>query len=520
MTTLARQRWRMLGEVLLSKNLDLSSEHEDISVMRFKTYGLYVRSLLSSHDQDDGTWCQIEFPSIEDNHSNILSLDIRLCSSKIDYADLMGFNNTGNTCIWPSEEVLAFYCLKEKQIFENKSVCELGGGMTCLAGLALARSISLNELVATDGNEKSIANLNAILKAKSNENNWLCPIESQVLIWSRQLNDPKLKERFDFIISADCFFFEDLHHDLCHTIYYMLKDSGVAINFAPHRSKTLNKFLSIAETYPFECRVFEQYDNDVFNKHLQAQQINKSYSSDLHYPILVILRKLPAKMKLSRHKFIRRILNYYRTHFNIEYPFLILIDGTFAFEALQWKIQIDEQLKAYLETDQIICSTTLCAIRETELLGGVAFGAMLILKQYEIVKCDHYPSISAEKCFQQVLIKDNTKKYFLASQSLSLREYSHDRRPDLPTMLITHNAINLERPSLNTRSIVEQTKKERLGVSKHDSNILKKIKHELNLDENEDNVTKKKKKKHGINPLSVKKKTKKKSINNNNNNTV
>ncbi|CAF1529351.1 unnamed protein product, partial [Adineta steineri] len=60
----------------------------------------------------------------------------------------------------------------------------------------------------------------------------------------------------------------------------------------------------------------------------------------------------------------------------------------------------------------------------------------------------------------------------------------------------------------------------RLGVSKHDSNILKKIKHELNLDENEDNVTKKKKKKHGINPLSVKKKTKKKSINNNNNNNT
>jgi len=74
-------------------------------------------------------------------------------------------------------------------------------------------------------------------------------------------------------------------------------------------------------------------------------------------------------MKLSRHKFIRRLLNYYRTHFNIEIPFIILIDGTFAFEALQWKIQIDEQLKSYLETDQILCSTTLCAIRETELLG-------------------------------------------------------------------------------------------------------------------------------------------------------
>ncbi|CAF1625329.1 unnamed protein product [Rotaria magnacalcarata] len=218
-------------------------------------------------------------------------------------------------------------------------------------------------------------------------------------------------------------------------------------------------------------------------------------------------------MKLSRHKFIRRLLNYYRTHFDIEIPFIILIDGTFAFEALQWKIQIDEQLKAYLETEQIICSTTLCAIKETELLGGIGFGAMLILKQYDIVKCNHYPSISAEKCFQQILIKDTTKKYFLASQSLSLREYCHNHRPDLPTMLITHNAINLERPSLNSRSIVEEKKKERTNLSKHESNILKKRKHELNLDQDENNVEKKKKKKHGINPLSMKKKKTMNSIN-------
>jgi hypothetical protein len=33
--------------------------------------------------------------------------------------------------------------------------------------------------------------------------NWLCPIDSRILIWNRQLNDPQLKERFDFIISAD-----------------------------------------------------------------------------------------------------------------------------------------------------------------------------------------------------------------------------------------------------------------------------------------------------------------------------
>ncbi|CAF1235692.1 unnamed protein product [Adineta ricciae] len=214
-------------------------------------------------------------------------------------------------------------------------------------------------------------------------------------------------------------------------------------------------------------------------------------------------------MKLSRHKFVRRLLNYYRTHFHIDVPFIILIDGTFAFEALQWKIQIDEQLKAYLETDQIKCSTTLCAIRETELLGKIAFGAMLILKQYEIIRCDHHPAISAEKCFQHVLRKDSTKQYFLASQSLSLREYSREHRPDLPTMLITHNAINLERPSLLSHSIVDENKKERLKVSKHESNVLKKIKEELHLDEDKNGIPKKKKKKAGVNPLSNKKKKKK-----------
>ena len=45
--------------------------------------------------------------------------------------------------------------------------------------------------------------LNAILRRKSNEDHWSCPIQSRVLIWTRQFNDVQLKERFDVIISAD-----------------------------------------------------------------------------------------------------------------------------------------------------------------------------------------------------------------------------------------------------------------------------------------------------------------------------
>lgn len=96
----------------------------------------------------------------------------------------------------------------------------------------------------------------------------------------------KFNKFFIFLFS---FFFEDLHDDLCHTIHYMLKDSvsnarlpirsivfffkGIAINFAPYRSKTLNKFVSTAERYSFECHIHENYDEDVFKKHLQVKKL-------------------------------------------------------------------------------------------------------------------------------------------------------------------------------------------------------------------------------------------------------
>ena len=44
--------------------------------MRFKTYGLYVRSQINANDEQ-GTWCCIEFPSFDDQLSHPLALDIR-----------------------------------------------------------------------------------------------------------------------------------------------------------------------------------------------------------------------------------------------------------------------------------------------------------------------------------------------------------------------------------------------------------------------------------------------------------
>jgi len=55
---------------------------------------------------------------------------------------------------------------------------------------------------------------------------------------------------------------------------------GIAINFAPYRSKTLNKFIAKAEQYSFQCQIYENYDEDVFNKHLQVNKSNRKLKSN------------------------------------------------------------------------------------------------------------------------------------------------------------------------------------------------------------------------------------------------
>jgi hypothetical protein len=79
---------------------------------------------------------------------------------------------------------------------------------------------------------------------------------------------------------------------------------GIAINFAPYRSKTLNKFVSIAETYSFECNVYEQYDEDVFNKHLQVNLFKNFHLKNFDF-------SLSKSINIIQVIFIIQFLSYY-----------------------------------------------------------------------------------------------------------------------------------------------------------------------------------------------------------------
>ena len=72
-----------------------------------------------------------------------------------------GIDNTGNICTWPSESILFHTIInnsKYLKYFHNKTVLELGGGMTGLCGLSLASLNICQQIVITDGHPDCVRN--------------------------------------------------------------------------------------------------------------------------------------------------------------------------------------------------------------------------------------------------------------------------------------------------------------------------------------------------------------------------
>ncbi|XP_013386089.1 calmodulin-lysine N-methyltransferase isoform X2 [Lingula anatina] len=288
--SVARQRWLMLGDVLRGrKSRDINSS--SVSVRRFSSFGLLEVTPSVQENGDDGKeadkeclWLHYKCPSCER-----LNIDIRSYTGSFKLGDMIGFNNTGNVCVWPSEEVLTYYCLKHRHRFKNKFVCELGGGMSCLAGVALACVSDAQHVLLTDGNQQSVDSVEKIIKKNSTKFGSTI-VKSEVLLWNKDGNFGNLTESFDFIICADCFFFDQYREDLAHTIFKLLKDQGEAIIFAPRRGSSFQAFKDIAESL-FEMTETENYDSLIWRKHTKMKTNPDVYDENIHYPLLLHLVK-------------------------------------------------------------------------------------------------------------------------------------------------------------------------------------------------------------------------------------
>uniref|UniRef100_A0A914YTG6 Calmodulin-lysine N-methyltransferase n=1 Tax=Panagrolaimus superbus TaxID=310955 RepID=A0A914YTG6_9BILA len=206
--TAAKRRWGILSDHLTKK---VRSSDDDIVTSTFNTYGLHE---LEQIGQDTiGTWFKLrwkekdEWPTVE----------LRLIDKfRFDVMDLSGFNNTGNIRIWPAEECLAYYLLENRQLYEGKSVLEIGGGQSGLA-----------------------ENLETIITHNKLEEK----CHGVFHRWNEPLPESLSTKQFDLVIAADCYFDPDFHESFIDTLVSSLSPTGTALLFSPERGGTLRSFI-------------------------------------------------------------------------------------------------------------------------------------------------------------------------------------------------------------------------------------------------------------------------------------
>lgn len=153
--------------------------------------------------------------------------------------------------------------------------------------------------------------------------------------------------------------------------------------------------------------------------------------------------------------------------------------------------------------------TTSCIVTETEDLK--VFAAMVIVKQFAIHKCFHTKPISGSECIKSMIGKQNSNRYFVATQDRDLQSYLR-KIPGTPIIYLHQKTPVLEQPSEATTNFAKTNMNMRFDLNEIENKTLNALKEKTGLAIAEGIVIKKKKKKGGANPLSCKKKKTKNSL--------
>ncbi|XP_062210546.1 calmodulin-lysine N-methyltransferase-like isoform X2 [Phragmites australis] len=216
--------------------------------------------------------------------------DDSLGLNDIETSNRYNIDTTGLVCCWPSEEVLAYYCINHSDMFRSKKVLELGSGYG-LAGLVIAASTNADEVVISDGNPQVVEYIQKNISINA-ETFGETKVKSMILHWDKE-QATELLNTFDIIVASDCTFFKQFHQSLARIVKSLLKPSATsqAIFLSPKRGYSLDKFLEIIKENGMCCELIENYDPTVWNLHKKYvagdDRTWPNYDKEHCYPLLV-----------------------------------------------------------------------------------------------------------------------------------------------------------------------------------------------------------------------------------------
>ncbi|XP_066396362.1 calmodulin-lysine N-methyltransferase-like isoform X2 [Miscanthus floridulus] len=314
----ATQRWSILRRALLARSSSaraqegISSDHQikdgTNNISRKASRGF---NLIECHSLPISQLAKSFGNSLNGNENDFGQKDVYVCyklpcrdSSKLDLVyrkeDSLELNDieasnkynidtTGLVCCWPSEEVLAYYCINHSDMFRSKKVLELGSGYG-LAGLVIAASTNADEVVISDGNPQVAGYIQKNISINT-ETFGETKVKSMILHWDKE-QASEILNTFDIIVASDCTFFKQFHEGLAGTVKSLLKHSATsqAIFLSPKRGDSLDKFLGIIKENGLRCELIENYDPTVWNLHKKyvagEDRTWPNYDKEHCYPLL------------------------------------------------------------------------------------------------------------------------------------------------------------------------------------------------------------------------------------------
>ncbi|KAH1058756.1 hypothetical protein AAZX31_02G045100 [Glycine max] len=291
-------RWKILRRALLSRSSpphpDEQSQMITKSISRRTGHGFnlilsHVIADSSSSTRDARVCYTLPIPGAPQLFLT-QRVNNRADLSDFEICNRYNIDNTGLVCNWPSEDVLAHYCLSHADIFRSKKVIELGSGYG-LAGFAIAAATEASEVVISDGNPQVVDYTQRNIEANSGAfGNTV--VKSMTLHWNQE-DTSNIADSFDIIIASDCTFFKDFHRDLARIVKHLLSKAGSseAIFLSPKRGNSLDLFLEVAKENSLHFSVMENYDEEVWKRHKGFLNEDRdswpSYDKGHSYPLLI-----------------------------------------------------------------------------------------------------------------------------------------------------------------------------------------------------------------------------------------